>query len=63
MFEDFLPIFYPENRPKTARKTGLKPPKILPEAFPEKLEIANKPVRENLRRDPSYDKKATTTNM
>ena len=44
IFEDFLAKAYPENRPKTARKTALKPPKILPEAFPEKLEIANKPV-------------------
>ena len=44
IFEDFLSNFYPENRPKTVRKTAYKSPNNLPEAFPEKLEIANKPV-------------------
>ena len=44
IFVDFLPITYPEKRPNTARKTDKKRLKNLSEAFPEKLEIANKPV-------------------
>ena len=44
IFDDFLSNFYPGNRPKAVRKTGLKHSKNLPEAFPEQLEIANKPV-------------------
>ena len=44
IFEDFLSICYPGNRPKTVRKTGYKAQKKLPGAFPEKLERANKPV-------------------
>ena len=43
-FNDFLSSFYPENRSKAVRKTDQKAQKNLPGAFPEKLEIANKPV-------------------
>ena len=44
MFNDFYPKIRPENWSKTTRKTDWKPPKNLPEAFPEYPEIANKPA-------------------
>ena len=60
MFEDFLPKTYPENRPNTTWKADSKAEqKNHPEAPPEKLEIANKPVsmREHSETFPGYVRK------